>query len=227
MFEALAKSFPMAFGIAMSSTSLIAIILLLMTPNAKENSIAYLIGWMVGVFGVGLIIILLPGVIAGHGGMSTHTGIVKIILGILLILAAVPVWFKRPKKGQPVKKSKLLDKVDEFGVGKSFVIGILFSAFSLKNSSLIFSGAAHIDESTLVDYVETLLGLFIFALISSITVIIPIAIYFLIPNKMNELFLSWKDWLIKNNAMLLIVTFVLSGALMIYLGLGVYHANTH
>jgi hypothetical protein len=132
------------------------------------------------------------------------------------------MWKRRPKSGSPAKSSKIFDKIDEFGIGKSFIIGFLFSAFSVKNFALSASGAAHIDATSLIDYSETLVGLFIFSLIASFTIIIPILIYFFAPEKMEQIFLKWKDWLIKNNSNIMVAMLLIFGSLLIYIGLKIY-----
>ena len=222
MFEALTESFPMALGLALSPAPILAIILLLMTPSAKMNAASFLVGWIFGILAVGTVIILMPGVIASHGGLSDHTGIAKIIFGIILLISAILVWIRRPKSGSPTKSSKIFDNIDKFGTGKSIIAGFLFSALSIKNIALSASGAAHIDATSLIDYLETLLGLFLFSLIASFAIIIPILIYFFLPNKMELIFHRWKDWLIKNNTNIVITMLLIFGILLIYIGLKIY-----
>ncbi len=222
MFEAIVKSFPMAIGIAMSVGPILAVIILLMTPNAKTNSLSLFFGWFLGIFGVGTLIIFVPGVLNEFGGLSDETGWVKIIAGILLLILIIPIQLKKPKPGTPVKNKPFFNKIDKFGAGKSFAIGLLFSAFSLKNAALSASGAAHIHTTRLIDYFETLFGVFLFSLIASSTIIIPIIIYFLAPDKTAQLFLNWKNWLIKNNSNIAIVMLTGSGILLLYLGIKIH-----
>ncbi len=222
MFEALTKSFPMALGLALSPGPVLAIILLLMTPRAKTNATSFLLGWMLGILVIGTVIILMPGVVASHGGLSDHTGIVKVIFGIMLLISAILIWKRKPKSGVSPKSLKIFNNIDEFGMGKSIMTGFLFSAFSIKNIALSASGAAHIDATSLIDYLETLSGLFLFSLIASFTIIIPILIYFILPKKMEKIFHKWKDWLIKNNTNIMITMLLIFGALLIYIGLKIY-----
>jgi hypothetical protein len=44
---------PLALGIAISPIPIIAIILMLITPKARSNGLAFLGGWMVGILAVG------------------------------------------------------------------------------------------------------------------------------------------------------------------------------
>lgn len=61
--DALTISWPMALGIALSPGPVLAIVLLLMTPQAKTSAPSFLSGWLLGILGVGTLVILLPGVV--------------------------------------------------------------------------------------------------------------------------------------------------------------------
>ena len=63
-----------------------------------------------------------------------------------------------------MKVPKIFQGIDKFGITKSFIVGFLSSALSLKVIALTASEAAHIDTSSLVDYFEILIGLFLFSL---------------------------------------------------------------
>lgn len=218
------KSFPMAMGIALSPGPVLAIIMLLMTKRAKISGPIFLLGMFLGIQIVGSIIIFVPGVIADHGGMSDATGTVKIIAGVVLLLLIIPIWIKKKKEGNVHRIPKIFNKLDEFGALKVFLIGLVFSAFSVKNAALSASGAAHIHTTSLVDYLETLLGVFVFAIMATITVIVPIVIYFLAPKKTEVLLRTWRDWLIKYHWDIVMAMMLIAGGLLISIGLKIHFA---
>ena len=222
MLEALIKSFPMAMGIALSPAPILAIIMLLMTKRAKISAPLFLLGWIIGLQIVGVIIILMPGVIADHGGMSDTTGTVKIIAGIVLLLLIIPIWIKKKKQEGKERIPKLFNNLDEFGVIKVFIIGFTFSALSFKNVALSASGAAHIHTTSLIDYFETLIGVFLFSIIASFTIILPILIYFLAPNKIEILLLKWRSWLIKYNKDILMLMLLVAGIMLVSIGIKIH-----
>ncbi len=55
-----------------------------------------------------------------------------------------------------------------------------------------------------------------------LAIIIPILIYFFLPNKMELIFHRWKDWLIKNNTIIVITMLLIFGILLIYIGFKIY-----
>ena len=226
MFDALIDSFqiswPMALGIALSPTPVLAVVVLLMTPQAKTSAPAFLTGWLMGILVVGTFIILLPGVVASHGGLSDTTGIVKTILGFALLITAIPIWIKRPKPGDPFKAPKIFQGIHNFGMRKSFIVGFLTSGLSIKIIALTASGAAHIDTTDLVDHTETLVGVFLFSLVASFTLILPIIVYFLSPKKMDQFNMKLKTWLMKHYTIILVTMLLIFGILLMYIGLRIY-----
>ena len=219
MFEALLKSFPMAIGLALSPLPMIAIVMLLMTPQAKRKSPFFFVGWIFGILGIGTLIILLPGIVSYNGVLINTPNSVKVILGIIVLIAIYPIWKKRPKPGAPIKIPKLFIRIDKFGVKRSFFLGLMLSGVNIKNVILTSSGAAQIRGCCLGNYSEMFLVLIIFSMIGSLSIIIPISIYFLSTEKMDLLFLNLRNWLIGNNSNIIIVILIAFGSLLIYNGL--------
>ena len=116
LIDALQKSWPMALGISLSPGPVLAVIVLLMTPQAKSSAPSFLIGWLLAILGIGTFIILLPGVVASHGGLSDSAGIVKILLGMVLMIIIFPIWKNRPKSGDLIKIPKIFQGIDNFGM---------------------------------------------------------------------------------------------------------------
>ncbi|MDC9722217.1 MAG: GAP family protein [Urechidicola sp.] len=222
MFEALLKSFPMAMGITLSPGPILAIVLLLMTNKAKINGPLFFLGWFIGIQIIASSILFMPGVIADHGGMSDHTGTTKIILGFILLVSIFPVYLKKKKEGGKAKIPTVFNKLDKFGPMKIFIIGFVFSAVSIKNIALSASGAAHIHTTSLIDYFETLLAVFYFSIMASLTIIIPILLYFASPEKSAIGLQKLRNWLIKHHWNLVMTMLLAAGVLLIGIG-----ANIH
>ena len=66
MSAAIGEMLPLAIGIAISPVPIIAIILMLITPKARGNGLAFLGGWMLGLAIVGTIVL----VVARHRRVS-------------------------------------------------------------------------------------------------------------------------------------------------------------
>ncbi len=220
MMDALKESLPMAIGLALSPAPIIAIFILLMTPRAAVNGPSFLAGWYVGIYLTGVIIFNLPGMEEDHSEPTNLSGIIRISLGIIFLIGALRYWLKRPKPGEIVKTPRIFIHIDEFGFWKSFFAGILFCVVNIKNFALSVAGASKIDEVSTDDQgIYAVLAMF--ALIGSITIILPVVIHAIAGNKMDARFQRWKRWMIQNNHILLIILLTVLGVILIKGGLEV------
>lgn len=218
MIDALKEALPMAIGLALSPFPLIAIIILLMTPKAKSNALWFLLGWFLGIYFIGLLILLIPGLDADGGIPTIFSGIVRIVIGLILLIFAFKSWLKRPRPGDEVITPKLFLTIDTFGLKKSMFTGFLFSAANVKNLAFSAAGAARMDQSLSGDG-NTFIALAIFALIGSSVLMFPVIVYVIAGEKIEPTFLVWKKWLIKNNKMLLVVILSFIGLILLKAGL--------
>lgn len=203
MIEALKDAFAMSLGLALSPFPLIAIIIILMTPKAKSNSLWFLLGWILGIYGIALLILTIPGLDSKHDTPSIYSGIIRIALGLSLLIFAFKTWLKRPRKGEEIVTPKLFLSIDKFGLRKSMFTGFLFSAANVKNMAFSAAGAVRINQS-LPKNDNIFIALLLFSLIGSLTLIFPVIIYVFAEKKIEPTFFIWKKWLIKNNKIILV-----------------------
>jgi threonine/homoserine/homoserine lactone efflux protein len=218
LLEAIGGSLPMAVGIALSPLPVASLIILLMTPQARTNAPAFLLGWIAGILAVGFVVFILPGIETTRGEPTPLSGLMRIILGILLLALTWKQWRRQPRPNEPVTVSKLLARLDQIGTAHSLATGFLFTAINPKNLVLTAAGAATIDSSMLAPKSQIIV-LFVFTTIASLSVALPLAAYFLARQRVEVTFARWKDWLIENNGMVLIVLLLVFGTLLIGRGM--------
>src|SRR6478609_1893757 len=125
---------PYAVGVAISPIPIIAIILMLLAPKAGATSVGFLAGWLAGiVVALGIITVVATQTALGDPTSdSSSTGTVKLILGILLILAAGRQWRGRPKAGEPDKLPGWMAAIDTFTAGRAAALGFGLAAINPK-----------------------------------------------------------------------------------------------
>src|SRR5919201_6819287 len=103
MGQAIGQVLSLGIGVALSPVPIIAVVLVLGTPHARANGPAFLVGWVVGLALVGTILLLAAsGANASEQGESaTWVDVVKLVLGVLLVLAAIKQWHGRRGTDQP------------------------------------------------------------------------------------------------------------------------------
>ncbi|MGH3339012.1 MAG: GAP family protein, partial [Propionibacteriaceae bacterium] len=102
MGSVIGEILPLAVGIAISPMPIIAAILMLLSPKAKATSVGFLLGWLAGILVAVVLFTLLSSVIPKHdsSGSSPVFGVIKIILGVLLLFLAAKEWRARPAEDE-------------------------------------------------------------------------------------------------------------------------------
>lgn len=201
---------PFAVGVAVSPVPIAAVIVMLFTPRAKTNGPAFLTGWVIGLLIVGFVVLSVPGMEASSGGPSTTSGVIRGVLGVLLLVVAVRAWRKRPASGETAEAPTWIDAIDGFGMGKSFGMGFLLSAVNPKNLLLVVAAVTTISAAGLSGGDETT-ALLLFTLIASITVSVPVIGYLIAGERADDVLAAAKDWLIQNNSVVMAVLMLVFG----------------
>ena len=126
MGKAIGEILPYAVTAAITVSAIIGIILMLVTPKAKTNGPAFAVGYVLGFALVGTLVIVLAGgkdYSSGSGPTKTAS-IIKLVLGVLLLVAAVRQWRGRPREGETPKMPKWMAAIDSFTAGKSFGLDV-------------------------------------------------------------------------------------------------------
>jgi len=221
MGSAIGEMLPLAIGIAISPVPIIAIILMLITPKARTNGVAFLGGWMLGLAVVGTVVLIVANTagIATSSGPSRTVSIIKLVLGLLLLFAAWRQFKKRPKAGEEAPLPKWMRALDSFTPTRSLTIGVLLSGVNPKNLILNATAAAGIAATGLAGAQQAVV-LIVLIFIGSLGIIAPVAVYFAMGDKAARVLGGWKTWLAANNATVMIVLFLVFGVTLIGKGIG-------
>ena len=220
MGAAIGEMLPLAIGIALSPLPIIAIILMLITPKARSNGLAFLGGWMLGLAVVGAIVLIVADTagVATSSGPSRTVSLIKLVLGLLLLVLAWRRFGKRPKAGAEAPMPKWMRALDSFTPTRSLAIGALLSGVNPKNLILCATAAAGIAQSGLGG-VQQAAVLIVLVIIGSLSLIAPVGVYFAMGDRATKVLDGWKTWLAANNATVMIVLFVVFGVTLIGKGI--------
>lgn len=216
MGEAIGEMLPAAVGVAISPIPIVAVVLMLVTAGGRVNGPAFLVGWIVGVAAAGTIVLLLAGGAdaTDEGQPAAWTDWLKLVLGVLLLLVALKQWRGRPHEGEEPVTPKWMGALDGFTPPKAAGAGIVLSAVNPKNLLLIVAGAAAIAQ-TGIGAGEQAVALMVFVLIASIGVATPVVIYFAMGDRSRELLDRLKNWMARNNAVIMAVLLLVIGVKLI------------
>ena len=215
MGTAIGDILPLAIGIALSPLPIVAVVLVLFTPRARANGLAFLAGWAGGMLVVGGIVLVVSDATdaaSDDGGESTLSGAVRLALGVGLLLLAVRSWRSRPPEGVEPELPRWMGALDTFTFPKSLATGAVLSSVNPKNLALLVAGVATISAAGLSGG-EAAGVLVVFVLLASLSIAVPVGTYLALGRDRAEVVLTpTKDWLSRNNAAVLAILFLIFGA---------------
>jgi threonine/homoserine/homoserine lactone efflux protein len=216
MGSAIGEILPLAIGVAISPVPIIAIVLMLGTPRARSNGLAFALGWLAGLTIVGgaLLAFASGNSQENDGGPETWVSVVKLVLGVLFLLLAARTWRSRPKAGQEAAMPKWMQAIDTFTTGRSLVFGVLLSGVNPKNLALTIAAATTIAQ-TGISGGESAGALIVFILIGSLSILTPVFIYFALGTRAAVILDELKDWMAGHNAAIMTVLLLVLGAKLI------------
>ena len=221
MQQVIGELLPLALGIAISPIPIIAIILMLITPKARSNGLAFLLGWMAGILivgGIALVVADVAGLSTGSEAASQSQAVIKLVLGLLLLVVAARQWRSRPKPGEEASLPKWMQTLDTFTPVKSFGVAALLSGPNPKNLALNLAAMSIVATAGL-STANQVVALLVVVVIGSLTIIAPLVVYFAGGEKSTEILGGWKSWLSENNAATMAVLLLVLGVALVGQGI--------
>jgi threonine/homoserine/homoserine lactone efflux protein len=221
MGPAISDILPLALGVAISPIPIIAVILMLFSSRARTNGPSFLAGWVVGLALVCAIVSVLASTldVGTDSGASDGTSTLKIALGLVLIIAGVRRWRRRPAPGTEAPMPKWMAAVDSVSPVKAFGLGVLLSGVNPKNLLLAVAASATVAQANL-STTDTVITLAVFVVLSSLTIAVPVVFYLLGGDRAKTTLEGWKVWLAANNATVMALLFLVFGVVVFAQGTG-------
>jgi threonine/homoserine/homoserine lactone efflux protein len=216
MADAIGQVLSLGVGVALSPVPIIAVVLMLGTPRARANGLAFLLGWVAGLAVVGTVILLASsGADASDDGdPADWVGFLKLVLGALLLVVAAQTWRGRPRAGAEAELPTWMQAIDTFRAPKSVAFGALLSGVNPKNLLLTVGAAAAIAQ-TGIDAGEQAVALAVFIALGTLGPGIPVAIYVAMGERAKRLLEGLKAWMGAHNAAIMGVLCLVIGAKLI------------
>jgi threonine/homoserine/homoserine lactone efflux protein len=216
MSEAIGQVLSFGVGVSLSPIPIVGVVLMLGTPRARANGLAFLAGWIGGLAVVGTIVLLVSsGASASEQGQPADwVNVLKIVLGVLLLGVAAKQWRGRPRPGEAAAMPVWMKTIDTFSAPKAGGLGILLSAVNPKNLLLVVGAAAAIAQ-TGVSAGQEAGALAVFIAIGTIGPGAPVAIYFAMGDRSKNLLEDLRDWMSRNNGAIMAVICLVIAAKLI------------
>ena len=224
MATAIGDVLPLAVGVAISPTSIVIVILILLTQGARSKGILFLVGWLSAMGLVAGIIIYLTNLgrrveIFDRG--ITISPIILVAVGLLLMIFGVLEWRSRAGPGDEDEEEmpgwmRLTDSVTP---AKALGLGGYLSVGFPKNLMLVVGAAVVIADANL-SAGNTTIALVIFIILASLGIGIPIGSYLAGGDAATTRLNRWKVALLANDTAIVAVMLLVFGAYILGKGIG-------
>lgn len=184
-------------------------------PSGRRRGIAFLVGWLLA---IAVIAVVVVGFAHGQDFGSSKTtpsraaSIAEIAVGVLVVLSAVRALRRRGQRAASNGTPKWLARLDDTHWVIATVVGALMLTYSLT-----IAAAAEILKAN-VSAEDDILAFAVFAVASMITILAPILVVIVAPDRSTRLLAAWRGWLLGNSRLIGLIALVVIGAALIVRG---------
>ncbi len=203
-----------AVAIAASPFPIIPAVLLLFTPRAQTNGLAFLGGWAFGIAGSVTLFALLAEVIETKDTVPAWASWTRIALGAVLIIVGVHHWLTR---GHVTEPPAWISSIESSTPRSALRLGVLLSAANPKVLLLAAAGGLTIGSTDLTQR-EVVINLVLFTVIAASTVALPPLLYAVSGDRVLAPLGHAKDWLVANSAAVMAVVITVIGVALLVKG---------
>ncbi len=167
----------------------------MLASDRPSNSVAWLAGWTLSTFGIGVLIILFFGGydFSKSGTPSTVACVVQVALGVLLLVAAGRFWSRRPARtGKLPKEPGWMARIGKMHPIWAFLIG----AFWINTTLVVAAGV-----DTLRAELPTNQSIAVFAAFTLVTILVQGALIlyaYLLPKRAAVGLQAIREWIARN-----------------------------
>lgn len=211
---------PLALVVTISPLNIIPAILLLFTARPLASASAFLVGFIIGVGALLGVLVAIAGAIdrSAHSGQATWVGIVKLVLGAYLMVAAVRKFRGRPGPDESAALPRWMDGVAGYSPGRSLGLGVVLGGLNPKNLVVGAAAAATIGSAGLSGGHQVVVGA-VYVAVAVVGVAAPILVTVSLGDRSSGVLDGWKDWLGHNNATVMSVLFAVFGVVLVGQGI--------
>lgn len=211
---------PLAVALALGPLPIIALVLILVSGDARRNGVGFVIGRLTGLAAIVAVTLVIFSLIGdpsfGHRGHpAPATSIARIVIGIALIGLGVRYWLKR---NEPEKPSPIAKHVDGLNFGRAIGMGVLVCV--VDPSCIALGLLAGVDIASSKAAIPTaILVAAGFVLLATATVTLPLLAYLAGGEAAERKIAGVKVWLLSNEKAVMMVLFFVIGAMLVGRGI--------
>ncbi|WP_018335578.1 GAP family protein [Actinomycetospora chiangmaiensis] len=201
----LSEAVPAAFGAALYPPALLFVAFLLVNPQPWKRALIFLAGAVIATLGVGFAVVF---ILQGTGverdpHHRTVPAWVDLAIGVLLVGAAIYVWFRPPRGPKAATERKELD-----------LLGLLAVGLVMYSPSPLYLAALHAIAKAHAAVLVTILSVLLVAAIYMLVVEIPVVAHAIWPETTIRAVTAVNAWLGRHGRTIVVLA---AGAFGVYL----------
>ncbi|UXA09199.1 GAP family protein [Mycobacterium sp. SMC-2] len=212
----LTKLIALAAVIALSPITVIPAVLVLHAPRARPTSLAFLVGWVLGLAALTAVFVSSSGLLGGlHKAPPTWASWVRVALGSALLALAAYHWLTRHRHGAMPRWMRSFSTLSPRRAGVTGAVLVV-----LRPEVLILCAAAGLAVGgSSLSAAGQLVAAAVFVVVAASTAAVPILAYAGAGDRLDDALERLKAWMEQNHAMLLAIILVLIGLMVLYNGI--------
>lgn len=211
----LAELIPLALVITLSPLTIIPGILMLHTPSPRPTSIAFLVGWVLGIGGLTAGFVLVSNALGGLNKQPTWAPYVRIVIGVLLIAFGLYRWFTRKRSEHT---PGWLTSMTGIGPARAFVTALVLVVVNPKVLLMCAAAGLAIGSAGL-GTTGAWTADAVFTAVAASSVALPVLAYLVAGERLDEPLNKLKIWMEAQHATLVAAILVVIGIMVLYKGI--------
>jgi hypothetical protein len=205
----------LALGVMVSPIAVMVVIVLLAGAGGRGRAVLYVVGWVAGLLLVGgLVLVLVDAATdSASGDPGRPAGVIKLVLGGVLLALAARTWLGRPRAGEAAPLPGWMSSLETVAPARALVLGATFASVKPKNVALTVGAATSIAEAGLAPG-PSLAMLIAYVLVASLSVAAPLLVAVAMGTRAAGVLEGWKGWLGANNSALVALVLLVLGAIL-------------
>ena len=213
-----AEVVPLAVATAASPLPLVVLLVVLLTPRAVPNGVAFACGWATALLLVGAATVALVGAGAGLDERGSVVSSLEVLVGLLLLLLALRQWSRRPRGGAEATVPRWLLVADRSTPRRAFAIGAVLVLANPKNLALTVAAAGAVAGAE-AGAGGQLAALVLFAALGTAGLAVPLTLRIALGARAAGILTGWRRWLVRHGTPIACAVLALIGSLLVLRGL--------
>jgi hypothetical protein len=214
MWELIGELVPFALVVAASPLPVIAALLLLTSPVGLRGGALFALARVVALAAAVAVTAFLADVVDDVAESTWPAAGIRIVLGLVLIGAAIRKWLRRPRGTDVEKLPGWMRAIDGVGPGGALRLGVLVTLANPKELAMA-AGAGLALGGAMAPLGEVLVAGLVFLVLATLGATLPVLAVAIGRARIAPALLDARDWFIRNNAALLAVVLLALGGLLV------------